>query len=51
MTDSHTHLHGQGHTHSLADFNVGDEVEVEGVQRTDGTVLADDIKRTKEAGH
>jgi hypothetical protein len=51
MTDSNTHLHGQGQTHSLADFNVGDEVEVEGVQQPNGTVLADDIKRTEEAGH
>ena len=51
MTDAHTHLHGQGQTHSLADFHVGDEVEIEGVQRADGTVLADDIKRTEEAGH
>jgi hypothetical protein len=51
MTDAHTHLHGQGQTHSLADFHVGDEVEIEGVQQPDGTVLADDIKRTKEVGH
>ena len=50
-THSNTHLHGQGQTHSLADFNVGDEVEIEGVQRPDGTVLADDIKRTKEVNH
>jgi len=51
VTDAHTHLHGQGRTHSLADFNVGDEVEVEGVRNPDGTVLADDLKRTREAGH
>ena len=51
VTDSHTHLHGSGQTHSLSDFHVGDEVEIEGVQRADGTVLADDIKRTEEAGH
>jgi len=51
ITDAHTHLHGEGRTHSLADFNVGDKVEIEGVLNADGTILAEDLKRTEEAGH
>jgi hypothetical protein len=41
----------KGRTHSLADFNVGDKVEIEGVLNADGTILAEDLKRTEEAGH
>lgn len=49
VTDGNTHLHGQGQTHSLSDFHVGDEVEVEGRLNPDGSVHATDLKRTEEA--
>jgi uncharacterized protein DUF5666 len=45
VTHSGTEFKGEGRTHSLADFKVGDRVEVEGRSQPDGSVRADEIKR------
>lgn len=48
LTDSNTEFKGK--IESVADLNVGDLVEVEGIESTTGTVLAHEIKRVEEAG-
>ena len=50
LTDAHTEFKGEGRTHSLADFSVGDLVTVEGTQRSDGSVLASEIHRSSRGG-
>ena len=50
LTDSNTEFKGKGHIESVSDLNVGDLVEVEGLESTPGTVLALEIKRVEEAG-
>jgi len=48
LTDSNTKFSGQGRTHSLADFAVGDTVEVTSSLSASSTVLASEIKRLSQ---
>jgi hypothetical protein len=50
LTNADTEFKGKGRIHSLADLNVGDEVEVEGLESSPGLVLAFEIQRLEEAG-
>lgn len=49
LTDSNTKFTGKGHIDSVADFDVGDVVEVEALQSTTGALLAREIKRLETA--
>lgn len=45
VTNADTEFEGEGRTGSLADFKVGDRVEVEGTLLSDGSVLARELKK------